>query len=779
MTMRITSRMMHRQPPQHYHPSTTTSSSSRYRIDQLYNRRTLWTTTSSLSLLSSSLSDTLSWLSTHSLVHSEKNNDDNSMAHRPYHSLRPPQRFVDRKHWNSSMTTTTTPTNNTTTTTTTTTRIPNRTPPHRRKQYRIPQKRRNNDHYSVEGWDGLFRPGMTAPLKIKLNNYATSSSSGNRTGISPTQIVVDDDETILATYTTQMTNLLLDYPNKNIHRREDVRDALRTHPDMISLLSSLEHLLQLPLQEESGKNDNSTTSHCSDSVDTKQSSHQNIFYDIFKNVKMESLLKLRVEIEEYIDRYEMLKLDRFLDQNDLNDDTAKQEAFQQKDAECSIMKRWTDLFVAVMLHSISNCVVARRIHPTDVTMALIKVSTVHVDLPDHYNDHFNPFTGKDHRVYGVYLNDSMVKTTTRDPLIPSRIIESSPQESDAVNEPIVVLCVSLQPKIPRSLREIFCAAPKTSFTTPKHATSDTGSSSIPRPVATFYSILNVQHQQYSKLKLGEYLIHESVKMLQAESSSTSSTSTQDNHDDIIRVRNVTTTTAVESAVSTPIDTFVTLSPIPGFCTWVLNEMDICHMYCDPEYFYDASTGQGIIRRKPALYHTVQFLSRQWMCPEEEVVMKITDYLYARSERERQKEKNKSQRKKLNIPSIPIDGIETPQTMSPNSSPQIQAAMRYFLEGMAAHYIVHAKISDTNGTTTMSTTTDTNKPTNGVARFHLQNGAEVYRINAFADLSLTGINSSLGVMVNYRYNLSQLQYNQSQYEKNYTVAIHDYVKQQLQ
>ena len=203
------------------------------------------------------------------------------------------------------------------------------------------------------------------------------------------------------------------------------------------------------------------------------------------------------------------------------------------------------------------------------------------------------------------------------------------------------------------------------------------------------------------------------------------------------------------------------------------------MFNDPDYFYDETTGQGTIRRKAALYHTVQFLSRQWMCPEEDIVMKITDYLYARSEKERVKEISKGQRKRRTIEAIPINGIETPQSMAPNSSPQIQAAMRYFLEGMAAHYIVHAKIADTNGSTAISTSTVTNKPTNGVARFHLQNGAEVYRINAFADLSMTGITSSLSVMVNYRYNLSQLEYNQTQYNQNYTVAIHDYVKQQLQ
>ena len=222
--------------------------------------------------------------------------------------------------------------------------------------------------------------------------------------------------------------------------------------------------------------------------------------------------------------------------------------------------------------------------------------------------------------------------------------------------------------------------------------------------------------------------------------------------------------------------------MPGFHTWVVHEMGLC---TNPDYSHDAktTTGPGVIRRHPALYHSVQFLSRQWACPESQVLLNITEYLSARSNRERVSPPPSNSQRQHPQPSIPIDGIETTfqttTTMTPNSSPQIQAAIRYFLEGMGAHYIVHAKIGDANGTSTMSTMEPTKKPTNGVARFHLQNGAQVYRINAFADLSLTGISNSLGVMVNYRYDLSQLRQNQAQYEKNYTIATHDYVKQQLE
>ncbi|CAJ1969964.1 unnamed protein product [Cylindrotheca closterium] len=43
----------------------------------------------------------------------------------------------------------------------------------------------------------------------------------------------------------------------------------------------------------------------------------------------------------------------------------------------------------------------------------------------------------------------------------------------------------------------------------------------------------------------------------------------------------------------------------------------------------------------------------------------------------------------------------------------------------------------------------------VARFHIGNGAEVFRINSKADLSRRGMNQSYGFMVNYRYDISNV------------------------
>jgi malonyl-CoA decarboxylase len=51
--------------------------------------------------------------------------------------------------------------------------------------------------------------------------------------------------------------------------------------------------------------------------------------------------------------------------------------------------------------------------------------------------------------------------------------------------------------------------------------------------------------------------------------------------------------------------------------------------------------------------------------------------------------------------------------------------------------------------------DGDKPMDGVARFHLGNGARVERINWAGDLSAKGHKQSYGLMVNYLYDLKRL------------------------
>ena len=54
------------------------------------------------------------------------------------------------------------------------------------------------------------------------------------------------------------------------------------------------------------------------------------------------------------------------------------------------------------------------------------------------------------------------------------------------------------------------------------------------------------------------------------------------------------------------------------------------------------------------------------------------------------------------------------------------------------------------------------PNDSVTRFHLGNGAILDRINFCADRSAKALNSSAGIMVNYRYDLSKIDENHQIY-----------------
>jgi malonyl-CoA decarboxylase len=71
-----------------------------------------------------------------------------------------------------------------------------------------------------------------------------------------------------------------------------------------------------------------------------------------------------------------------------------------------------------------------------------------------------------------------------------------------------------------------------------------------------------------------------------------------------------------------------------------------------------------------------------------------------------------------------------------------------------------------------------KPLDGVARFHIQNGAELMRLNYKADLSRKGIHNSLGMMVNYQYPLERVEQNRRRHADEFTMPVHDDVLQYM-
>ena len=68
--------------------------------------------------------------------------------------------------------------------------------------------------------------------------------------------------------------------------------------------------------------------------------------------------------------------------------------------------------------------------------------------------------------------------------------------------------------------------------------------------------------------------------------------------------------------------------------------------------------------------------------------------------------------------------------------------------------------------------------NPVAHFHLRNGASLWRINWMGNTNAHGLKSSCGLMVNYKYDLSLLETNNSVYVTTGGVCVSDSVQEYL-
>ncbi len=89
-------------------------------------------------------------------------------------------------------------------------------------------------------------------------------------------------------------------------------------------------------------------------------------------------------------------------------------------------------------------------------------------------------------------------------------------------------------------------------------------------------------------------------------------------------------------------------------------------------------------------------------------------------------------------------------------PDEGAGLKPLLSAMAAHYFLRAK-------------TASGRPIDAVARFHLGNGARLERINWLGDVSQKGLSEAHGLMVNYRYELKEIETNHEAYANDGTVA----------
>jgi len=90
----------------------------------------------------------------------------------------------------------------------------------------------------------------------------------------------------------------------------------------------------------------------------------------------------------------------------------------------------------------------------------------------------------------------------------------------------------------------------------------------------------------------------------------------------------------------------------------------------------------------------------------------------------------------------------------DTHPEHLAVLEPILSKLAARYIYLEK--------------HRGKPLDGVARFHLGNGATVHRVNFGGDVSRKGIQNSFGIMVNYLYDLNSVGENRREFERTYQI-----------
>tara|TARA_Y100000994_G_C15676129_1_gene435822 strand:- start:652 stop:1770 length:1119 start_codon:yes stop_codon:yes gene_type:complete len=212
------------------------------------------------------------------------------------------------------------------------------------------------------------------------------------------------------------------------------------------------------------------------------------------------------------------------------------------------------------------------------------------------------------------------------------------------DEPLIFVEVALSTKVPSSIASIL------------ESDMSNNESNVEYTTATFYGISNCQ-PGLKNISFGNFLIKQVVQELQIEFPS--------------------------------IKTFVTLSPIPGFQTWLCSKV------------------------------------------EEE------------------------------LPEI--SGLQSELNNVPKSIEELKANSD-LIKKTAFNYLLRVKKGK--------------YPSDPVARFHLGNGASIYQLNVGADLSKKWLDQSWGTMVNYLYDLNDIEENHEAYATEGEVKFNDKLKSLL-
>jgi malonyl-CoA decarboxylase len=110
----------------------------------------------------------------------------------------------------------------------------------------------------------------------------------------------------------------------------------------------------------------------------------------------------------------------------------------------------------------------------------------------------------------------------------------------------------------------------------------------------------------------------------------------------------------------------------------------------------------------------------------------------------------------------IIGIDNPDWAK---DPEATERLRKIVEPLAAHYFLKARTPD-------------GRVVDSVARFHLGNGARLERINWMGDLSGKGLKESASLMVNYLYDLDEIEKNHEAFANQNEVVASSAVKRLL-
>ncbi|KAK4793474.1 hypothetical protein SAY86_023909 [Trapa natans] len=258
------------------------------------------------------------------------------------------------------------------------------------------------------------------------------------------------------------------------------------------------------------------------------------------------------------------------------------------------------------------------------------------------------------------------------------------------SEPLIFIEVALLNNVAQNIQEVLWDDPP-----------------IPENEATcalFYSISSTQ-PGLAGINLGKFLIKRAVTLLKREMAQ--------------------------------ISTFATLSPIPGFMSWLLSKLGSQSKLAEIEALPHSSTDGS----------ASSFWENILKPEEERAFLSLSG------------PGNYSEFGAMKNGMEVMLHILTSKNLDWKNPSELQAVLKPALMRLCARYLLKEK--------------KRGKALDSVANFHLQNGAMVQRINWMADLSEKGFHQSGGIMVNYIYRLDNIEeYAQSYFSTGHIQASTD-------